>query len=199
VETTTVGASTGIGASTAASSAFNRIKSEDFMQLLIQQLQFQDPLEPVSNEELVSQISQIRDMEMNTNLTRALETLTLQQQFGMSASLIGKYIESSPADANTPTVRGVVASIEYRADGSPVLRLDTGTQVPLADVGAITTLEQLARDLVGLTVQGATPGPDGQPVAFEGRVQSAEIVDGQLMLTLENGQRVPFRYVLSTV
>jgi hypothetical protein len=66
-------------------------------------------------------------------------------------------------------------------------------------VGAITTLEQLARDLVGLTVQGATPGPGGQPVPFEGRVQSAEIVDGQLMLTLESGQRVPFRSVASTV
>lgn len=198
METTTVGASAGVGASTGAGSAFNRIKSEDFMQLLIQQLQFQDPLEPVSNEELVSQISQIRDMEMNTNLTRALETLTLQQQFGMSASLIGKYIESA-GDATSPTVRGVVASIEYRADGSPVLRLDTGTEVPLARVGAITTLEQLARDLVGLTVQGATPGLDGQPVPFEGRVQSAEIVDGQLMLTLESGQRVPFRYVASTV
>lgn len=197
MDTSTIGATAGSGATGTLNNAFNQIKSEDFLQLLIQQLQFQDPLEPMTNEQLISQISQIRDMEMNTNLTRALETLTLQQQFGMSASLIGKYVESIPTEEGLAPVRGTVASIEYQSSGEQILRLDNGAELPLSRLSAVTTLDQLARDLIGLTVQGATPGANGEPVSFDGKVTAAEIVNGQLMLTLDNGQQVPFRYVLS--
>lgn len=199
MDTSTVGASSGVSTTIPSNNnAFNQIKSEDFLKLLIQQLQFQDPLKPMSNEELVGQISQIRTMEMNSSLTTALDTLTKQQQFGLSASLIGKYVESAPASEDEAPIRGTVSSIEYR-DGEQILRLDNGAEMPISKLGAVTTLDQLARDIVGITVQGAVPNGNGEPVPFQGTVKSARIADGQLLLTLDNGQEVPFRYVLSTV
>lgn len=197
METTSVGASASVSVPSTGG-GFDQLQSEDFLQLLIQQLQFQDPLEPVTNEQLVSQISQIRDMQMNSTLTETLQSLTLQQQFGMSASLIGKYIESIPPGEGLPALRGVVSSIEYTDTGDPVLHLDTGQSVPLDKLAAVTTLERLAADLVGVTVSGALPNDSGEPTTFQGKVVSADIDGGDLKLTLDTGEVVPFKYVTST-
>jgi flagellar basal-body rod modification protein FlgD len=184
--------------SSVGSGGFDRLNADDFFQLLIQQLRFQDPLEPVTNEQIVGQISQIRDMEMNTALTETLQALTSQQQFGLSSAMIGNYVEGTAGEnASDIPIRGVVVSVRYTSQGEPILQLDNGQSLPLTRVQGVTTLEQVARNIVGLVVQGVMPGEDGQSVPFEGRVVAADIEDGELVLTLEGGQRVPFRYVQS--
>lgn len=187
------------GSLVSGSGGFSQLKAEDFFELLIQQLQFQDPLEPVSNEQLVGQISQIRDLEMNTRLAEALQALTGQQQFGLSSAMIGKYVEGTASGENGSgaAVKGVVVSVRYTPQGEPLLQLDTGSVLPLTRVDGVTTLEQVARNVIGLVVRGAIPGPDGEAQPFEGLVVDADIEDGELILTLEGGQRVPFRYVVS--
>ena len=56
------------------------LSTDQFLQIMITELQQQDPLEPVKNQDLLAQVSQIRSLEMTTQLNESFKTLLLQQQ-----------------------------------------------------------------------------------------------------------------------
>ena len=137
-------------AATASSSTASTTKglgsmtSEDFMKILITQLQTQDPMKPMSNEAMVQQISTIRSMEMNTTLTEALQQMTSEQRFAGAAGLIGKYVVGvvTSTDGEETTLEGVVTGISYTSKGKAVLQLDSGDSLPmekLTEVRATST------------------------------------------------------------
>jgi flagellar basal-body rod modification protein FlgD len=82
------------GTSTTATSATDAAGSQDrFLKLLVTQLQNQDPLSPMDNAELTSQIAQINTVSgiatLNTSV-QGLSTQFLQMQSLQGASLVGK-------------------------------------------------------------------------------------------------------------
>ena len=110
------------------------ISGEDFMKLLITQLQFQDPLKPMDNQQMVQQMATIRELEMNTNLSNKLAQLTDQQRFGAAAALMGKHVKGTMIDAegNEFVAEGKVTSIRFTHKGEVILELDNGQSLPLA-------------------------------------------------------------------
>src|SRR5688500_8384686 len=98
------------------------ISGDDFMKILIKQLQLQDPLEPMNNQEMIAQMSTIRELEMNTRLSQKLEQLTDQQRFGSAASLIGKHVKGTVMDAtgNEFDKEGVVVSVRFTSKGEAI-------------------------------------------------------------------------------
>ena len=73
--------------------ATGSLDSEAFLNLLLTQLAYQDPTEPMSNAEMVSQLSDLTMMEQSAELTRAMEGLRRQMydSQGLYASgLVGK-------------------------------------------------------------------------------------------------------------
>lgn len=69
------------------------LDSEAFLNLLLTQLAYQDPTEPMSNAEMVSQLADLTMMEQSAELTRAMEGLRRQMydSQGLYASgLVGK-------------------------------------------------------------------------------------------------------------
>jgi flagellar basal-body rod modification protein FlgD len=85
---------------------FNDISSGQFMQLLINELQNQDPLNPMDNSEMVQQISQIRNIGATDQLTSSLSTLRESQELVTASAMIGQKIEGLADDAST--IKGVV-------------------------------------------------------------------------------------------
>lgn len=79
----------------AADTGFAGLTSESFLKLLITQLQNQDPTEPMGNEELLSQISSMRTLQSNIELSDAIKSLTSNQQLATAASFIGKTVSGS--------------------------------------------------------------------------------------------------------
>ena len=134
-------ATSGTGASTAA--GLSGVSGNDFMQILVKQLQYQDPFEPMGNQEMVSQIANIRELEMNTRLSQRLEQLTDQQRFGSAAALIGKYAkgEMQAGDGSTMTVEGVITGLRFTPQGEVILELDTGEVLPLAALVRVTDMK----------------------------------------------------------
>jgi flagellar basal-body rod modification protein FlgD len=106
------------------------------MKILITQLQYQDPFEPMGNQEMVAQIASIRELEMNVQLTGSLRQMTEQQRVGSAAALIGKYAkgEVSDAEGNVFTIEGIVTGIRFTEKGEAMLELDTGEILPLASL-----------------------------------------------------------------
>ena len=130
----------------AANQGLQGVGANDFMTLLIKQLQFQDPFEPMGNEEMLAQMSTIRELEMTTRLSDKLEMLTDQQRFASVTALMGKYVQGdvSDEDGNTFPVEGVVNAIRFTAQGNVMLELDSGEALPLTGLQKVTGPESQA-------------------------------------------------------
>ena len=109
---------------------FNALTSEDFLKLLVTQLQNQDPSEPVGNEELLGQLSQMRNLQANLELGEAMKAITSSQNLVTAASFIGKNIKGVGADGTAVT--GKVESA-FLSDGQFYVRVGD-MPVKLTDV-----------------------------------------------------------------
>src|SRR5215207_10413499 len=85
------------------------LKTEDFIKMMITQLQNQDPMEPAKNQELLAQMSQIGQLQSATTLQESLQGMVTQNQIGSAAALIGKNVQG--LDTNDDPVTGVVTSV----------------------------------------------------------------------------------------
>jgi flagellar basal-body rod modification protein FlgD len=121
------------------------MKSEDFLKILITEMQNQDPLEPTDTSDMISQVSQIRSIELSSELTDTLDLLARQQRMGGASELIGKYVQAivTADDGSASLTEGVVTSVYFNSDGSAVLELDTGQAVSADDVIRVTTVEEV--------------------------------------------------------
>lgn len=139
----TSGVSSGSGVTVAARGDLGGITGMDFLNVLVKQLQMQDPFEPMTNEEMVSQISTIRELEMNTRLSTRLEQLTDQQRFGGASALIGRHVKGVVYDpsGNGYEMEGIVTGVRFTERGETMLELDTGEFMPLSALQAVSAPE----------------------------------------------------------
>jgi flagellar basal-body rod modification protein FlgD len=121
------------GSSPVRSSKF-ALKTEDFIRMMVTQLQNQDPLEPAKNEQLLAQMSQIGQLQASQDLQGSLKTLILQNNLGAAGNLIGKLVQGK--DAQGEDLQGVVTSVRVE-DNNVMLELDSGKTVDLSRVTAI--------------------------------------------------------------
>jgi flagellar basal-body rod modification protein FlgD len=132
MSTTAVNGSSG-STSTVGTGKYN-LKTEDFIKMMVTQLQNQDPMEPAKNQELLAQMSQIGQLQSSSSLQDTLKTVMLQSQLTNSGAMIGKSIKAM--DANGETITGTVNSVKV-VDGSVSLELDNGLTTPLTNVTEI--------------------------------------------------------------
>ncbi len=97
------------------SGGFNDINSDQFLKLLINELQNQDPLNPMDNSQMVQQISQIRSIGATDTLTNTLTSLSQNQELVTASGLIGQSI-TGLADDSTE-VKGKVDRVTVKVDG----------------------------------------------------------------------------------
>lgn len=64
----------------------------EFLKLMITELQNQDPLNPLENAEILAQISQIREIGATDKLGSTLDSVLLGQQLANAGTLIDKRI-----------------------------------------------------------------------------------------------------------
>jgi len=101
--------------------SLNEVTVDDFLKLMIAELQNQDPLNPLDNDELIAQFSQIRSVGATEKLTSTLESVLLGQNIASATNLIGAEIDGLSDDGDTVT--GIVERITV-ANGQPKLHLD---------------------------------------------------------------------------
>lgn len=111
------------------------LDSEVFLQLLVTQLQNQDPSSPMNTNEMISQSTQLAMMEQLTALSStSTETFALTMRQA-ATDLIGR--EISYLDAEGATLTGVVSSVSF-ASGTPKVTVGD-TTIPLDAVAGVTT------------------------------------------------------------
>lgn len=109
---------------------------DSFLQLLVLELQNQDPLEPVKNSEMVAQLAQFSSLEQMEALNGSFEGLSGnvdQLNFISAQGLLGKYVEGMNEDGEVTT--GFVDSVYL--DGSIVVLNVDGEIMPMSGVLSI--------------------------------------------------------------
>lgn len=127
------------GSSSAASN--NAMTGQMFLQLLVKQLQEQDPSSPMDSNQMISQMSQLSSMEQLTTLNSSITSLTTTMTASLSlqmraaaAELVGKQIAYVTSDGAAHT--GVATAVSY-ADGTPTVTIGSDT-VALTAVTGVT-------------------------------------------------------------
>ena len=107
-----------------------------FLELMVAQLRYQDPLNPQDSGEFLAQSAQFNALEkMQDVADRTAELLGAQMAFGAS-SLVGKNVSWMDADGKT-TKTGSIDSVTFGANG-PIFDID-GTDVPLGAILSVTS------------------------------------------------------------
>ena len=99
----------------------NDLDLDVFLKLLINEMQNQDPLNPMDNSEMLNQINQIREIGSTDKLTSTLDSVLLGQNITSSTNLIGKDVKAISDD--NQQVSGTVTRVTIE-DGIPKLQLD---------------------------------------------------------------------------
>ncbi len=89
------------------------IGKDQFLQILVAEMKYQDPLEPTTNTEWVSQMATFSQIEELQNMSGTLEN-------GQAQDLVGKIVIVSTTNdmGETNYVSGQVECIEIREDGT---------------------------------------------------------------------------------
>lgn len=111
---------TGTQGQQVAGDALRGLDLKGFLDLMIAELQNQDPLNPMDNSEMLQQISQIRSIDSTDKLTTTLDAVLLGQSLSSASALIDKQIEALTDDGNPITGRVDSVTIE---EGVPKLRI----------------------------------------------------------------------------
>lgn len=88
--------------STSTTKTNNELGKDDFLQLLVTQLQHQDPLAPMEDKEFIAQMAQFTSLEQMKNMNNAV-------QITQATSYIGKQV--SWADSQGTEQTGIVTAI----------------------------------------------------------------------------------------
>lgn len=154
------------------------VTMESFYQLLVAEMQNQDPLEPTSNTEFISQMATF------TSLQATQDNFAMQQQ-NYAKSLIGQTVGVS--DGGEELTKGVV---EYATFGDEIMIRVDGKNYPLSALkmiygngeaagnSQIGSYGSFASSLIGKNVVVQAVDAEGLPVYDEGKATSIEIQDG---------------------
>lgn len=127
----TEGVTNQFAATTAATTSTSTSDDYDmFLQLLVAQLKYQDPMNPTDSTQFLSQNAQFTSLQKMGELNDTMNSLlSIQSSFG-ATNLIGKTVTFANSDGTTST--GVATGVTFYS-GGPVLTVD-GAEVAVSQV-----------------------------------------------------------------
>jgi flagellar basal-body rod modification protein FlgD len=91
----------------------SNLGKQDFLKLLMAQLQNQDPLKPMDDSQMIAQMAQFSALESTQNLTSVIQQSSNMQTVTQAGALIGKYIQAQQADGST--IDGAVSGVTFQS------------------------------------------------------------------------------------
>lgn len=107
---------------------------QQFLQLLVTQIQHQDPLSPMEQTEFLSQLAQFSTVEGVQQLNARFEDLLTVQQLTQGSSLLGRSVTYQHPESGE-LVSGVVSAL--RVDGDRLLADINGESVAIQDLRSL--------------------------------------------------------------
>lgn len=106
----TTATSTATSKTTTDSSSLGK---DDFLKLLLVQMQYQDPTQPMDTDKILSQTSQLATLESSTNTNKALETLSASLKGSQQLSTVSAIGKIADLGDDTITTKGDGTSVDF--------------------------------------------------------------------------------------
>ncbi|MBP2072904.1 MULTISPECIES: flagellar hook capping FlgD N-terminal domain-containing protein [Thermoanaerobacterium] len=108
----------------------SELGKDEYLQLLVTQLENQDPLNPMDDKEFIAQMAQFSALEQMLNLNSSFNAVK-------AYSLLGKTISANiDTDGNSSTITGKVDVVKF--DGSNYYLEVQGSYIPLDSVTSVS-------------------------------------------------------------
>ena len=170
------------------------VSSDTFLSLLVAEMTNQDPMEPTSNTEFVTQMAQF------TSLQYSKDSATYSMS-NYASSLVGKTVTASKMDGSKQVTKtGVVESV-MKSGKTYTLKID-GVSFDISNVTSIGTTsdsssgntssgsslgELIARAsmMIGMSAT-VNPGVEGGSLLDSGIISSIQVKDGQVRVIIND-------------
>lgn len=167
----------------------SELDKDAFIQLLVTQMQYQDPLEPMDNSEMLAQMAQFTALEQMMNVA-------LASNKQLASGMIGKYVEYNYTDPTTGAMSSQYGKVDYvNINGDDPLLGIGDQEIKLSDVHNVVEQKDVAGvntafDLIGKTVQASVPetAEDGSltMVTIEGEVSKINLKNSKPYVVIGN-------------
>lgn len=117
----------------AAAGPNKALGKDDFLKLLMLQMQHQDPLEPMDNQQMLSQMAQFSSLEQMSNLNDTFQQASNTGVFMDATRLLGKEVMIIDPLREGETISKMVKSVSSSTEG-PLATLDDGTIISINDI-----------------------------------------------------------------
>lgn len=205
-------------ASTTSASNPPAVNEQQFMQLLIAQLQHQDPTQPVQGTEFVTQLAQFSLVEQSSNQTQQLTTLNSAVTGltnNQASALVGKPVTLSgstvnfdgtiatPANATLGAAAAQVTATISDSSGNVVRTMNLGPQpagpitIPWNGVSNTGQTQPSGTYSVNVSATDASGGPVNVSQNISGVVANVSFASGSPEVTLTTGATAPVSSVVT--
>jgi flagellar basal-body rod modification protein FlgD len=125
---TTIPATSGSGSgtdttNTSSSASTPTLDYNSFLQLLLAQMQNQDPLNPTDSTEFMSQLASFSNVEQGVNTNSKLDQLLVDTNITQASTMVGHTLMSADGSQS-----GIIASVRVDSSGSTAVLTD-GTEI----------------------------------------------------------------------
>jgi flagellar basal-body rod modification protein FlgD len=215
---TTTQATSAASSSSSSSSSGGTVSQADFMQLLVAQLQNQDPTQPVQGTEFVTQLAQFAQLQQSTSQTQMLGTLSTQltglsnnqatDLVGQTVTVSGNTVSfdgttATPTNVTLASAAANVTATIADSNGNVVQTLNLGAHAA-GSMGIPWNGQDSAGGLVpsgNYTVTVTATDASNQAVSVSqnvtGVVQNVSFSQGYPELTLTSGVQAPISQLVS--
>lgn len=114
--------------------AAQKLGSQDFLNLMMKQLQYQDPLAPTSNTEFIAQQAQFSQLETTNAMS---SNIANNNGVTQAMSMVGKEVTLTDPEDPKKTITGTVTSASINGKDSAIV-VD-GKSYPLSSLKTVST------------------------------------------------------------
>jgi flagellar basal-body rod modification protein FlgD len=146
------------GSSTPVVNPSSNLNDQDFLQLLVAQLKYQDPMSPTDDQSFIQEQAQFSTVEGITSLESTMTAMGSQQQMSSAVNLIGTQVQYTQSDGSMAS--GLVSAV---ANSSGAITVKVGnSDVPFSSITEVTLPSDPSSsdttDTSGTTAGGTTGG-----------------------------------------
>ena len=169
----------------------SELGKDDFLALLAAQLQYQNPLEPQSDTQFISQLAQFSSLSYMQTMSQAM---TSQQFF----NLVGKhvYADVMMEDGTKASIQGIVDrvimqdGVAFAQVGEYIIDCTKISQVIDNELFAGNNSLLSNANLIGRYLQAYVPTADGGTAVAAGLCTRVSVTNGALVAHLDSGVMV---------
>ncbi len=111
----------------ATSTSQNTVNQSDFIKLFLAQLQFQDPLQPVDNQEFLAQLAQFSNLQQTQQTSQNTQGLLVMNSSAQALALLNRNVQVQSVDGTSST--GTVIAVTFDTSGPMLSIQSAGGQV----------------------------------------------------------------------